>query len=157
LRFSKSATLANLTKAEQLPTLAKFVLNLVALDLNAYLLASTSASVDIYGRTVLHWASGRDYEVAIRSLLEREADMTIAERTGLTAIHVANSAAVVMSLLTQGTQIKYWNSWMGNDALSMLPSEVRRRRMVFAGGRGGRECYGVEQRRMRWIRSAHSC
>jgi Ankyrin repeats (3 copies) len=113
LSIWKSADLEEVTEAQQLPVLTKIVLKFVTLDLEAYLQASTSSidDVDSYKRTALYWASSRGDETAVRFLLESGADVTIPEKTGLTALHIADSSAIVELLLRYGAQTECRDHW----------------------------------------------
>ena len=88
----------------------KIILQLVNLDLESLLQASTSAlnSVDSNGRTALSWAAARGDEKAVAVLLKYRADPNIVNASRMAPLHYAmraKSAACAPLLIKAGANI----------------------------------------------------
>ncbi|KAL8950089.1 MAG: hypothetical protein Q9222_003853 [Ikaeria aurantiellina] len=88
-------------------TLHKIVLGFVDLDLKDQLKVSTSTinDCDAEGRTPLCWATIRDDQSAVETLLSFGADPDVADYTGSTCLHFARSAGVCRLLLDKKADV----------------------------------------------------
>jgi ankyrin repeat protein len=113
LAIWKSSDLEEVEESQQLPVLTKIVLKMISLDINSFLQASSSSidEIDSYNRTALYWACSRGDDMAVRILLGYHANVSLAERTGLTPLHIADSAAIVELLIAAGAMTDVRDTW----------------------------------------------
>lgn len=113
LSLWRPSDIDKVSDAQQLPVLAKVVLGFVNIPLHDYLEASSAGidDTDSFGRTALYWAASRGDYQSVKSLLIYGANVSIAEQTGLTALHIADSALVVRILLEFGAKINKRDRW----------------------------------------------
>ena len=100
-------------------TLHKIVLGFVARDLRKELALSTSSinDRDANGRTALCWATIRDDQTAVETLLAFKANPDISDYTGNTALHYVRSAGVCRVLLNHNLNIHARNKLYSRTAL----------------------------------------
>jgi ankyrin repeat protein len=113
LAIWRSSDLGEVAESQQLPILTKIVLKMISLDINSFLQASSSSidDVDSYNRTALYWACSRGDDTTVQTLLNYRADVSLAERTGLTPLHIADSAAIVELLIAAGAKTDIRDTW----------------------------------------------
>lgn len=100
-------------------TLHKIVLGFVARDLTEELAVSTASinDCDTNGRTALCWATIRDDQTAVESLLAFGASPDISDYTGNTCLHYVRSAGVCCALLNKQADIHARNRLYSRTAL----------------------------------------
>lgn len=103
----KRADMEEFAESQQYTTIHKIVLGLSHLDLAQQLSISTATidQPDTNGRTALWWAAARGDEVAVRVLLAHGASIYTGSKRSHGVIHVAQTPAVVDSLLEHGARI----------------------------------------------------
>ncbi|KAI4099699.1 MAG: hypothetical protein LQ339_005864 [Xanthoria mediterranea] len=100
-------------------TLHKIVLGFIARDLTKELAVSTASinDCDTNGRTALCWATIRDDQTAVESLLAFGASPDISDYTGNTCLHYVRSAGVCCALLNKHADIHARNRLYSRTAL----------------------------------------
>ena len=106
-------------QTRQLTTVHKIILGIVCRDLKDELELSTADvnATDGGGRTPLIWATIRDDQSAVRTLLAFDADPNITDSYGCTPLHFVTSVSICKLLLAAKVDINARNAYYGRTAL----------------------------------------